>query len=307
MAEPTARQSHIDRALTNVSIAYSNAEYIFDQVFPIVPVAKQSNKYFTFAKNAWYRDETGVRAPGTRARRADYTLSTDSYLCVERALAKQVPNEVIENSDDPLRPLIRATEFVTDQILKAMEIDVLDNVFGSSWSSSATPSTTWDNDAADPLGDIETGMFTVAKAIGREPNTGVIGRGLWRYLKNHPDIIDRLKYGQTPGGPAMVTVAGVAALAGLDRLLISRAVKDSGNEGADESIDFIGGNHLALLYVTSSPALDSPTAGYTFQWKARQVNRYIEDQEHAEVVEALASWDNKITAADAGYLIKSAA
>ena len=307
MPSPTANQSHIDRALTNVSIAYQNAAYIWDQIFPQITVAKQTNKFFTFPKAAWYRDETAVRAPGARARRADYTLSTDSYVCIEKALAKQVPDEVIKNSDDPLKPLVRATQYVTDQIFKSIEKDVTDLVFSTGWAASATPSPTWDNDASDPLTDVETGMFTVAQSIGREPNVGIMGRGLWRYLKNHPDIIDRLKYGQTAGGPAMVNLAGVAELFGLERILVSRSLIDTGNEGAAESLGFIGGNHLALLYVPSSAALDEPASGYTFVWKGREVNKYREDQEHADVVEALMSWDTKITASDAGYLLKSAA
>lgn len=308
MPSPTAQQSHIDRALTNVSIAYTNAAYIWDAIFPQVPVAKQTDKFFTFPKAAWFRDETAVRAPGARARRADYTLSTDNYVCVEKALAKQVPDEVIKNSDDPLKPLIRATKYVTDQIFKSIEKDVTDLVFGSSsWASSATPSPTWDNDASDPLTDIETGMFTIAEAIGLEPNVAVIGRGLWRYLKNHPDIIDRLKYGQTPGAGAKVSLAGVAALVGIDNIMVSRSLIDTGNEGAAESLGFIGGNHMAMIYVPTGPALDEPAAGYTFIWKSREVNRYREDQEHADVVECLLSWDAKITASDAGYLIKSGA
>ena len=63
MPSPTARQSHIDAALTNVSIAYANAEYIFDQIFPIVPVAKQSNKFFVFPKASWFRNETRGSRP----------------------------------------------------------------------------------------------------------------------------------------------------------------------------------------------------------------------------------------------------
>jgi len=293
-------------ALTNLSIAYRNAEYIYDQIFPFVPVAKQTNKYFTFGKSAWYRDETAVRAPGTRAARADYTLSTDSYLCVEKALAKQVPIEVIENSDDPLTPFTRATEYVTDQIMKAQEISVLGDVFGTGWTSSATPSPTWDDDTSNPLGDMETAMISVAALIGREPNIAVMGRQTWRYLKNHPDIIDRLKYGQTAGGPAAGSLAGLAALVGIDKILVSAALKDSGNEGGTASLDFIAGKHMWFGYVTPSPALDSPTAGYIFTWKSRVINRYNEDQEHADVVECLASWDTKVTAADAGYLCKSA-
>jgi len=307
MPSPTARQSHIDRALTNVSIAYRNAEFVGPGIFPTVPVQKQSDKFFIFDKGNWFRDDAGPRAPGTRAPRADYTLSTSNYLCVEKALAKQVPQEVIDNSDDPLTPLVRATERATRGLMLAQEIDILDLVFGTGWASSATPGTLWSNDAADPLGDIETGMNTVALAIGAEPNVGIIGRGLWRYVKNHPDIIDRIKYGQTAGGPARVTEAAVAALAGLDRLLVARGIKNTADEGAADVMAYIGGNHLALLFVTGSPALDEPSAGYLFSWMGREVNRYVEDQEHAQVVEARESWDSLITASDAGYLIKSAA
>ncbi len=307
MPSPTARQSHIDRALTNVSIAYSNAEYVGPSIFPRVPVQKQSDKFFVFTKGNWFRDDAGPRAPGTRAPRGDYNLSTDNYLCVETALSKQVPDEVIDNSDDPLTPLVRATEYVTGKLFLNQEIDILDLVFGTGWASSATPGTLWSNDASDPLGDIETGMNTVALAIGREPNTGVIGRGLWRYIKNHPDVVDRIKYGQTAGGPARVTEAAVAALAGLDRLVVARAIKNTADEGAADSFSFIGGNHMSLLFVTSAPALDEPSAGYLYSWMGREVNRFAEDQEHSQVVEARESWDTKLTASDAGYLIKSAA
>lgn len=46
MARPTARDVHIDGPLTGVSIAYRNEEYIADQVFPVVPVTKISDKFF---------------------------------------------------------------------------------------------------------------------------------------------------------------------------------------------------------------------------------------------------------------------
>jgi len=307
MPSPTARQSHIDTALTNISIAYTNAAYIFDQVFPMVPVQKQTNKYFIFTKADWFRSEAGVRAPGTRAPRADYTLSTSNYVCIETAVAKQVPDEVVANSDAPLQPLTTATQYATDQLMKAQEVDVLGLVFGTGWSSSATPGTLWSSDSSDPLGDIETGMNTVALAIGREPNVGVIGRGLWRYLKNHPDLLDRLKYGANPANPAAVSLAGVAALAGLQKLLVAAAVQDTAAEGATSSISFIGGNHMWLGYVAPGAAIGLPSAGYTFVWQNREVSRYREDQEHADVIEARASWDAVVTAADAGYLVKSAA
>ena len=307
MPRPTARQSHIDRALTNVSIAYSNAAYIWPQVFPRVPVQKQSDNYFIFDKDRWFSRDAGWRAPGTRAPRSDYTLSTSSYLCAEQALAHQVPDEVVDNSDDPLTPLIRGTQYVTDQLQLQIEQDVISTIFGTTWASSATPGTLWSNDAADPFGDIETGMNTTAQAIGREPNVGVIGRGLWRYLKNHPDVLDRIKYTGGNGSPAIVALEAIAAISGLDTVLLTASIEQTAAEGATAVYAYIGGNHMALMYVASSPALDEPSAGYTFVWGANEVNRYREDQEHADVVEARMSWDTKLTATDAGYLIKAAA
>ena len=307
MPSPTERQAHIDVGLTNVSIAYRNQSYIADQVFPTISVPKATNYYWIFTKADWLRNEVAVRAPGTRARRVDFTLSKQPYVCVEQALSKGVTDELQKMADEPLRPMITATEYVTDQILKAVEIEVLGNVFGTGWSSSATPGTLWSSDASDPLGDIETGVYTIAKAIGREPNVGVIGRSLWRYLRNHPDVIDRVKYGAAPGNPARATGDALAALVGLDKVLIAPSIYDSAQEGAASSVDFVAGSHMWLGYVAPGAALETPSAGYVFQYLTREVNRYREDQEHQDVVEARMSWDTVITAADAGYLIKSAA
>lgn len=43
---PAISQIHIDQALTNISVMYRNASYVADEVFPILPVSKRSNKYF---------------------------------------------------------------------------------------------------------------------------------------------------------------------------------------------------------------------------------------------------------------------
>ena len=47
---PALAQIHIDQALTNLSVMYRNAAYVGDQVLPILPVNKRSNKYFIYRK-----------------------------------------------------------------------------------------------------------------------------------------------------------------------------------------------------------------------------------------------------------------
>ena len=57
MPQPTQSQVHVDAILTNISVAYlQRAEnFIADKVFPVVPVDKQSDKFFTYDKNDWLR------------------------------------------------------------------------------------------------------------------------------------------------------------------------------------------------------------------------------------------------------------
>ena len=308
MSKPTYQQVHIDVALTNISIAYAPGTFIAGQVFPTVPVGKISNRYFIYTKADWLRREADVRAPGTRAARGDYGLTTGQYVCVERAIAKGVPDEIADNADSPLNPDADATRWVTNQLMLEKENDVAALAFGNSvWSASATPSVLWSNDTSDPLGDVETAVNSVVSNIGQEANTGVIGRGLWRYVKNHPDIVDRIKGAAGPQSPAVVGLNAVAALFGIDRILVGTAIADSAQEGATSSLAYIWGNHFLVAYVTGSPSLLNPSAGYVFTYGARSIETFRENQEKQNVVTGFESWDTAATATDAGYLIKSAA
>ena len=69
MTNPTLSQVHVDAILTNASVAYiqSADNFIANKVFPIVPVDKQSDLYFKYTKEDWFRDDAKVRADGAEA------------------------------------------------------------------------------------------------------------------------------------------------------------------------------------------------------------------------------------------------
>jgi len=308
MSKPTYQQVHTDVPLTNISVAYVPASFIAPQVFPLVPVQKISDKFYVYTKADWLRREAQPRAAGTRAARGDYGLTTDTYTCVEIAIGKGVPDEIVRNADNPLRPLEDGTKWVTSQLLLEMENEVATTVnTAGAWSGSATPGVLWSNDTSTPLDDVETAVNSVVSTIGVLPNTGVLGRGLWRFLKNHPEILDRIKGSAGPNSPAVVTLNAVAALMELDRLVVGSAISDTAAEGAASSLSYIWGNHLLVAYVTRGPSLMEPSAGYVFTYENRRIERFREDQEHQDVLTGYQSWDTKIVASDAGYRIISAA
>lgn len=304
MPSPTLRDVHLDTALSNISIAYRNELYIAEQVFPVVQVQKKSDYYFIFDKGAWFRDEVAVRAPGTRAKRADYSITTGSYVCINYALAKAIPDEVRRNADAPLRPDVEATEFVTDALLRAQERRVAALVAGSTnWAYSSSPTTQWSSDTSDPLGDLDDAINAVVKAIGRMPNTLVMSWDVWRQLRLHPDLLDRVKYTRPSG---RVEPNDLSGWLGINKVLIGTAIYDASQEGQTSSISYIWGDDVWIGYVPPAANLMTPAAGYVLQWGDREVRRFREDQERQDVVEACHYTDEVITASDAGALIYNA-
>jgi len=302
MPMPTVRDVHIDTALSNISIAYTNAAFIADQVFPVVGVNKKTDYYWVFPKAAWQRDEVAIRAPGTRAARADYDITTASYVAINYAIAKVVPDEVRDNADNPLRPDVEATEFVTSALLRALERRVANLTTGGSglWAYSTTPTTQWSVDTSDPWGDIDAAMNGVISVTGAQPNVAVMSWDVWRHLRQHPDFLDRVKYTRPSG---RVEVGDLRSWFGFDKVLIGNSLWDKAQEGVTASPLYIWGDQFWCGYVPATPSLMTPAAGYVLEWGNRTVRRYREDQEHQDVVEAMHYTDEVITASDSGAVL----
>jgi hypothetical protein len=302
---------HMQGPLANISVAYRNENYIADSIFPNVPVQKQADKFFVFDKVAWFRNEAGPRAPATRAVEGGYTLSSDSYTCIEVAFAKVVADEEEDNADDPLTPRRTAVEFATDKILLNKEKTVADLVFGGgSWAASATPSTTWDDPASDPISDIEAAKEGLVKSIGHEPNVCVMGREVWTDLKRHPDLLDLYKYTRR----GMITLGDFQSLFEIPKVLVGTAIYASANELEDQqypvtgtltdvtvTYSFIWGKSMWVGYVPPSAALATPAAGYVFVWKGRDVRTFRREEEEATAYRVREHYVPKVTCSDAGY------
>ena len=65
MPQPTASDVHVNTPLTMISIAFlqDQSEFIADQCFPTVPVQKQSDRFYVYDKDAWFRSD--LSAPAT--------------------------------------------------------------------------------------------------------------------------------------------------------------------------------------------------------------------------------------------------
>ena len=265
MPEPTLSQVHVNRTLTNFSVAFrqSIAGYVSWQAFPRVPVAKQSDLYFEFDRADFLRDIAQVRGSSQESAGSGYTLSTTAYNCLPWAFHKDVDDMVRANSDSPLAPDRNAAQFVTQVLLTRQERQWVTNFFAASiWDTDVTPSPTWDDVTSTPVVDVKTGIKTILKNTGFKPNKFVIGYEVFEKLCTHPNIVDRIKYTSSD----VVTPELLARLFGVDQVLVAEAVYNTAAAGATASYDFVHGKHGLLLYAPPAPALEVPSAGYTFEW-----------------------------------------
>lgn len=326
MPQPTQSDVHVDAILTNISVAYmqSSNKFMSTQAFPIVPVDHQSDLYYKYTKNDWFRDEAERRADTTESAGSGYTLGTDSYRCDVWAFHKDIGDQMRANADNPIKPDTEATQFVTQRLMLRQEIQWVSDYFAASvWATDRTgvasaPSASefiqWSNySTSDPIEDMEAAKETMLGNTGFEINTLVLGYQVFRKLKHHPDIIDRIKYTTGVTGRT-VTPELLAAMFDVDRVLVSKAIKATNQEGQTEAYAFTHGKHALAMHVAPSPGLMTPSAGYVFTWKGISeglgtdigITRFRMPALRADRVEGQVAFDNKVVATDLGYFFSGA-
>src|ERR1035437_514376 len=132
MPQPTVSDVHVNKPLTNISIAYIQdaKDFVADKVFPIVPVMKQSDRYFVYTKAYWFRTEAKVRADATESAGSGFEVdNTPSYYAPVVAVHKDVGDQIRANADTPLDMDRDATLFVTQQLLLKREKDFFNKFF----------------------------------------------------------------------------------------------------------------------------------------------------------------------------------
>lgn len=328
MPNPTPADLHVNVPLTNVSIAYMQGagSFIADKVFPKVKVDKQSNIYWKYTKSDWRRTDVKRRAPGTESPGVGWKTETDQYFCHVYAVHKDIDDQLRSNADSNFNLDRDATEFVTNQQLLKRDIDWTNSYFRSGvWATekvgvSASPTSgqflQFDNAGSDPLSLVGDWILDFRQLTGFAPNVCVMGARVMNALKQHPDIVDRIKYTQR----GIVTEDLIATLFDVDELYVTYATQALGpelNDGkmqdAAATYDFIGDpTGLLFAYAPSSPSQMVPSAGYTFTWTGYQNNegvrikKFRQERIASDRVEAEQTYDMKVVCPDMGLWVGSA-
>jgi hypothetical protein len=322
MPQPSPGDVHVDAILTNISVAYAQRAdaFIADQVFPRVPVKKQSDKYYTYPKGYWFRSEAEKRAPGTESAGSGWALSTDNYFAEPWAVHKDNDDQTVANYDSPLDANADATRWVTDQMLLKRDLEwqaafFIAGVWGTNYTGVASsPSTNeflqFDQAGSTPIDFIKGQIVAIGQATGMRPNTLVMGPEVEVILTEHSTIIERIKYSER----GIVSRALLATLFGVDRVLVPTAIQNTAAEGATDAMSYVYGKDMLLVYTAPAPSLRSPSGGYTFTWTGLygagafggRIKNFRLESLASDRIEGEAAWDMKVTAADVGLFMADA-
>ena len=319
-------------ALTTMAMAYyqNAANYFAKTMFPICPVPLSSDNYYIFNKEDLLRDnwhrkpETGTVSPAVLSE------STEQYACHVDQMRISI-NQIRQT--DLNRRLGPATANTKQQRTKAIaeqrniHQDKLfanaffkEGVWGNEWEGVDGNATgkqfiKFSDDNSEPIKLVHGIKTEILQETGREANRLGMGINVFNALKEHPAILERIKYGGTTANPAQVTERVLAELFGVEKLVVLKSIHNNARLGEEANMQFIGDpNAFLLTYAPNTPSIDEPSAGYIFTWDMLGNGQYMpimnypdaDPGNHVEWIEGLMATDMKKTSDDLAVFFKNA-
>lgn len=287
MSNPRIKDVHVSAALTNLSVAWAQDNNAFGllRAFPAVPVMKQADNYFVYDRNDYFRNDVQGRAPGTESAESGWRISTDNFFCNRIALGHVVSDPERDNADPAINLEMDTVNYLTHQIMQKCEVDAAAAFFttgvwdGASSSTDMTgqgaPTSTssnfrvWNDPASTPIEDIHGETLAIVEKTGKKCNTLILGPRTFNGLRNHPDLLDRIKHTQR----GVLTSDLMAGLFDVPNVYVMYGTRDTSIEETTGSGSFslIGDNDALLCYVAPNPGLRQASAGYRFVWTGQGV------------------------------------
>lgn len=332
MPQPDVSDVHVNAPLTQVSVGYQPGGFFATRAFPVINVDKQTDIYVTYDKSHFARDMGGPgaaptgshgmwRAPGTRARVAGYTVNMDqTYRCKNYALGFEISDELRGNADSVFNLDRDAVLLLTSLLnLRYDREFTADHLATSKWADQTITNKWSDYAASTPIEDLREAWDTIRKGtLSMSVDGGchlLIGSLVSRRLLDHPDLLERIKYGGANTSPAQVSLEMLAQIVGIDDVRVGYSVYTSDEEGtAEASVTYSNVfEDDALLYWTPRGSNQlAPSAGFLFNWRPLTggglyfVRKGRNEREKYDWIEVHSYLDWKLVTKDSGVYMDDA-
>jgi len=311
MQQQTNSQARvIDPVLSEIAQGYKNAAMVGLNLFPPVPVAQRGGSIISFSKEDFALYNTG-RSPGAATKRVQFGYVSGKYALDQHALEAVAPWELQQEASAVAKIniasiAVRKTQNIIALRLEKAQADLATTAasYGAANKITLSGTSQWSDftGVSSPSKDIETAKEAIRSQTGKAGNLVVISAMVMAKLRQHPLIIDRIKY----TGRDTVTPDLLAALWGVDQVVVGGAVYTD-NAGA---INDVWGKFVVVAYAQTGSVADlgEPTYGYTYRLDgAPYVEQGYQDRNaKSDIYPVTDEVSPVLTAALSGYLISAA-
>lgn len=293
-----------DPVLTKLAQGYHNLELIGEVLMPTVEIDKEAGKIPKFGRLAFRLPSTVRNLRGTSNR-----LDPEDITAIDVALEEHDVEYAIDYREEneaifSLRQFALNTTQDVIALGREKEVATLalnENKYDSGNKITLSGTSKITSKQADIFAMFDTGIRAVKRAIGRKPNVCVIAGDVWAALKEHPAVIEKLKYSQV----AIVTPEVFGKLIGIDTVKIGEAVYEESNQLKDIWSDAIVLAYVAPRSTERKGTVYEPSYGYTVRRQGGLfVDTYKENGGKLEVIRTTDIHKPHLLGASAGYLIK---
>ncbi len=299
----------VDPILTEHARGYSNAEFVWNYLFPTVTMPTRAAKRIEFDRSSFKRPPV-KRAPGAQIGQMDFGYEGKPVGLTQRALSAKTPVEHMEEASEvPGLDLQRmAVDLVLNVIALDKEIEAATvarnaNAYAATNKTALVGNDKWSDVGSDPLTQLSDYREVIRKRIGKRPNTLVIGGALATKLQVHPVIKDHFKYTTA----STISFEMLRNYFQVEMLAVGDAIYDQAD---GTTLDVWGGDAI-LAYVAPASGgrnMALPSYGYTYQLRnhpfvqapvfAREFRSWFND--------VFDEYSPELVGADAGFLIQNA-
>lgn len=311
MQQQTLSQARvIDPILSEIAQGYKNSAMVGMNLFPSVPVMQRGGKIISFSKEDFALYNT-IRAPGANTKRVQFGYTSGNYALEQHALEAVAPWEHQQEASQVAQinlaaMAVRKTQNIIALRLEKAQADLATTAasYAASNKTTLVGTSQWSDytGTSSPSKDIETAREAIRAQIGKRGNTVIMGAAVWAKVKQHPAIIDRIKY----TGRDSVTTEMLAALWDVDRVLVGDAVY---TDAAGTMTD-VWGKFVVVAYTNTGSVADfgEPSYGYTYRLDgAPYVEQgYSDRNAKSDIFPVTDEVSPVLTAAISGYLISAA-
>lgn len=293
---------HVSVPLSNVAIKYKEPAFVAEEIFPVVKVAKEADKYYVFGREHM-RHVDDLRALNAPAREVDWGATPHDYSCDERALRTPVPYRIRDNADVALKPAMSSTVGLVKRIRRGQEKRVQaiaqSTTYITNFHNVVTP---WDADSgADPFEDVKQAKISIRKNAGVNPNRILMNQETslsllnWLKLTAYTTYKEWLDLGKLP--PKLWNLQVVEA----------GSVEDTAIEGQPASMADIWNDNVLVYYREPGlPSLTSMTLGWILRQRIFQTKKWEDNERDSTVYQVSVIQAEKLVCYEAGYLLVGA-